>query len=71
MGRCLHFVWERMHQLESSDVQEPTDLPWVSFASSQRPPFPTHSSLEFGKPLIYHQHDEMNVCRRNTGIFAK
>lgn len=35
------------------------------------PVFPTHSDLEFGEPLIYHQHDRMNVCRPITGISAK
>ena len=30
LGRCLHFIWERMRQLESSDVQEPADLSRVS-----------------------------------------
>jgi hypothetical protein len=57
-----------MHKLESSDVQEPTGPPRVSAAGSHLPAFPTHSSSEFGEPLICHQHNEMNVCRRHTGI---
>lgn len=59
-----------MHQLESIDIQEPNDLPRVS-ANIIVVMFPTHSGLEFGEPLIYHRHDEMNVCRTNTGISAK
>jgi hypothetical protein len=62
LGRCLHFIWEYMRQLEPSDVQEPADLPRVSacyprvcLRSRLKP------NSEFGKPPMYRQHEEMNV----------
>jgi hypothetical protein len=72
LGRCLHFIWVCIRQLESSDVQEPVDLPRVRAC---HPLSCLHSQLkpnsEFGRPPIYRQHDEMNVRHPIQDISAK